>query len=254
MANFFEDGTSDYVRMGVNAMKNLQQQPQLDFSSQGNPNISSYFQPSFNGYRNDLTPPGTEGVSDIIKKAISDGGNLVSEGLGKIRDLASGGSKEGPKFGQLQEFEQPQILNKEWDPAKDDFGSGTGVFDGYFKTGELDRLNNYEKLLADIPRSAAGAVDYSDPGNSNWRTSDQIEKAREAQLMGDTSYKTPDKEFDWGRFAQTLASIKVPQQQQLSHSGRVGGGFRFDKSQYQNPLIQREYEQLYTAPLYNKLV
>lgn len=60
---------------------------------------------------------------------------------------------------------------------------------------------------------------------------------------------------DFTKMAKILGSIKGPEQQQIQHSGgKAGGGFRFDKGQYSNDLLTREYQQMYQQPLYNKLV
>lgn len=60
---------------------------------------------------------------------------------------------------------------------------------------------------------------------------------------------------DWQAIARMLQSVKPNKEEnRISTSGgRAGGGFRFDRNQYENKLLTREYESLYNQPLYNKL-
>lgn len=62
--------------------------------------------------------------------------------------------------------------------------------------------------------------------------------------------------FDFEGLARTLQSIKpVDATPNINmSSGRVGGGgARFDSKQYENPLLTREYNALYSQPLYTPL-
>ena len=76
-----------------------------------------------------------------------------------------------------------------------------------------------------------------------------------------TAVVTPEKEgrgFDLQELGKVLGSIQAPQRSRSSgsmvSSGRVGGGgFRLDKSLYENPLVAREFNNLYMAPLYQDL-
>lgn len=63
------------------------------------------------------------------------------------------------------------------------------------------------------------------------------------------------KKFDLEALGAALNSIKAPESSGSSSvsSGRVGGGFRFDKSLYEDPLLAREYQNLYMEPLYKSM-
>ncbi|MGL5012774.1 MAG: hypothetical protein ACRC6V_00575 [Bacteroidales bacterium] len=84
------------------------------------------------------------------------------------------------------------------------------------------------------------------------------------ELMEDGGAYTPTTEFggkkqeegiDWDALAKVLGSIATPTPERAPSVSRAGGGgSRFDASQYDNPLVAREFQQLYSAPLYNKLV
>lgn len=58
--------------------------------------------------------------------------------------------------------------------------------------------------------------------------------------------------FDWEGLARTLQSIKPKQEERITGSSRVGGGGggRYDKSVFENPLLTREFNALYNKPLY----
>ncbi|MGL5015523.1 MAG: hypothetical protein ACRC6V_14745 [Bacteroidales bacterium] len=59
---------------------------------------------------------------------------------------------------------------------------------------------------------------------------------------------------DWEAFSRMLQTIKPTEHPKINMStGRVGGGFQFNRKPYENQLLVREYENLYNQPLYNKL-
>lgn len=67
----------------------------------------------------------------------------------------------------------------------------------------------------------------------------------------------PEKKMDFAKMSQVLKNVqgnmpKQPQVSQASHRG--GGGGRMDKSLYENPLLVREFQQMYQEPLYKNLV
>lgn len=64
-----------------------------------------------------------------------------------------------------------------------------------------------------------------------------------------------DKGIDLEQIGQMLQSIKPQADYTVQHSGgKAGGGFRFDQGLYKNQLAQREFDQMYGAQPYTKLV
>ncbi|MGL5013546.1 MAG: hypothetical protein ACRC6V_04540 [Bacteroidales bacterium] len=64
-----------------------------------------------------------------------------------------------------------------------------------------------------------------------------------------------DEGFDWDSLAQALQSIKGKPEKSIDFSGSGRKGFNAPpKSLYENPLLAREFQQMYSSPLYNKLV
>jgi len=72
---------------------------------------------------------------------------------------------------------------------------------------------------------------------------------------------TPNKEEEGGMDLQKLGAIMksikspgIPQHQSTSIGSSRGRGFQLDKNALTNPLVAREYQQLYMAPLYTDLM
>lgn len=64
------------------------------------------------------------------------------------------------------------------------------------------------------------------------------------------------KGFDLQELGRVLKSVQPTggvQQGSSVSSGSRRGGFSYDKSLYENPLLQREFQNLYNAPLYQEL-
>lgn len=61
--------------------------------------------------------------------------------------------------------------------------------------------------------------------------------------------------FDWEGLSRTLQSIKPNQESSAPPVSmtRTGGGGRYDKSVFENPLLTRERNALYSEPLYKQL-
>ncbi|MGL5583813.1 MAG: hypothetical protein ACRDCE_23100 [Cetobacterium sp.] len=88
--------------------------------------------------------------------------------------------------------------------------------------------------------------------------------AKGSPIFTDSSEQTvftPDsdkeRKFDLQSLGEVLKSVKPTGSGGMSQvsSGRAGGrGFSFDKSLYTDPLIQREFNNLYMAPLYQDLM
>lgn len=63
--------------------------------------------------------------------------------------------------------------------------------------------------------------------------------------------------FDLQKFGKILQSVQQPEEQRAPTGGGMGSGgrgFNFDSKLYQNPMLEREYNNLYTSPMYTPLV
>lgn len=124
--------------------------------------------------------------------------------------------------------------------------SGSGGFGGF---GTEGAFSNYFKPSS-ISKPGLGAE------NVGWQGGAELDLG-----LGDgLDYKsmakaTGGKGFDMNKLAQVMKSIKpadnTPPVTQLRSGG--GGGGRYDKSVFENPLLTREMQALYNQPLYQKL-
>ena len=120
-------------------------------------------------------------------------------------------------------------------------GFGTeGAFSNYFKPSSLPKPGFDISNVGYQPGSTEAGMDF---GSTSYEPTTEFGGAKAKK----------DSKFDLQAFGQMLQSIKPQQQQQISSSGRVGGSFRFDPSQYQNKLAQREFDQMYGAQPYTPL-
>ena len=257
----------DAARLAKQVMK---QDPTFDFKGGGTADYSSYYQPgktksqvaNLTAATKPTTPsaPNDVGMFDTIKQGISDAGGYVGN---KAKALMPG-KKVGDDtevFGKIDEFTKPQLLNDIKDQGTWAFQGekDPGAFDGYFKTGELDRLKQYSNIGAtdwkEDNSEGWGAGSMAERG-VDWRTSDQIREAEEKMNFIPDSYEAAKEEwgdeFDYVGLMEALKSVKPFNESMPSSGGRVGGGFRFNENLYKNKLLERELEQLYMAPLYNK--
>lgn len=122
-------------------------------------------------------------------------------------------------------------------------GFGTeGAFSKYFSPIG-NKLSGMWDSVAGPSDDVLGMMADQEAGGAVGTGEEALAKAKGALPKG----------MDLQQMGQMLQSIK-PNQQQISHSGgRAGGGFRFDPSQYQNKLGQREFDQLYGAAIYKPL-
>ena len=189
--------------------------------------MANFFEEDFGNRAKSLWGSGVEGATGLLSSGIHKAkklGNVV--GIGDESDSAF-------QFNTGQ----PVPVNPEagglYTPTTSFGGYGTeGAFSKAFQPSALPKTGlssegvgweaNKDKLDFDIPETYEG--------------------------MKEKDKK--EKKFDLQAFGQMLQSIKPEQQQQLSSSGRVGGSFRFDPSQYQNKLAQREFDQMYGAQPY----
>lgn len=151
--------------------------------------------------------------SDAVAGAIV-GGILAAPAIGGA--FGGGGGASGSGFG----------------------GFGTeGAFGNYFKPSGISN-----------PGLSADGVGWKPGANklegSNFLPTD-YKGAKEAG-MGKGG-------FDWNALAKTLQSIKPHNEEVPISMTRTGGGGRYDKSVFENPLLTRERNALYSAPLYTPL-
>lgn len=117
-------------------------------------------------------------------------------------------------------------------------GFGTeGAFSNYFKPSS-------------ISKPGLGAE------NVGWKGGAELDFGLGEGLdYKDMAKATDGKGFDINKLAQVMKSIKpvndTPPITQLRSGG--GGGGRYDKSVFENPLLTREMQALYNQPLYKNL-
>lgn len=116
-------------------------------------------------------------------------------------------------------------------------GFGTeGAFTNYFKPGSISK-----------PGLGSEGV--------GWQGGANLDLGLPTDYAGMKEAAGAEKGFDFEGLARTLASIKGgPEAPAISLGRAGGGGGRYDSKVFENPLLTREYNQLYSQPLYNKLV
>lgn len=199
-----------------------------------------------------------------LAQGFSDVGGFAADQAKKLKPGKRVGDEGTEVFGNIDEFTQPQVLNKVEVPESEFNFSGMGdtrrAFDGYFMPGSLKNPEQYTNIgdstWKDDGSGGWGTATAGEKG-VDWRTSEQARAADEKMNFIPDTYEGAKEEwgegFDWEGLARTLQSVKVPTDQPgPSSSGRAGGRFNFDKSLYENPLLTREYQALYQAPLYTK--
>ena len=124
-------------------------------------------------------------------------------------------------------------------PALTSFGGfGTeGAFGNYFKPSAITQ-----------PGLGSDGV--------GWKGGAQLDLGLPTDYAGmkDAAEASGATGFDWDNLARTLQSIKPTNDTppiNMTRSG--GGGGRYDKSVFENPLLTRERNALYSEPLYKQL-
>ncbi|MGL5013088.1 MAG: hypothetical protein ACRC6V_02200 [Bacteroidales bacterium] len=92
-----------------------------------------------------------------------------------------------------------------------------------------------------------GDVDFDDPANDELLgvISDVEEETAKAGKKEDG--------MDFDKISKVLASIKPVEGPNVPQASARPSGFNYNSKLYENPLLTREYQSLYSQPLYNKL-
>lgn len=116
-------------------------------------------------------------------------------------------------------------------------GFGTeGAFGNYFKPSSITK-----------PGLSSEGVGWGGGANLDFGVPTDYAGMKDAS-------KAAGKSFDFEGLMKTLSSVKPTERAPISTSGgRSGGGFRMDSKQFENPLLTREYNALYSQPLYTPL-
>lgn len=127
-------------------------------------------------------------------------------------------------------------------------GSGAGASGGGFGGfGTEGAFGNYFKPTS-ITKPGLGSEGVGWGGGANLDLGLPTDYAGMKDVSGKGSG------FDFEGLAKTLQSIKPGGNQAPPiNMTRTGGGGRYDKSVFENPLLTREKNALYSAPLYNPL-
>lgn len=163
---------------------------------------------------------------------VSTGLGALSEGIGSINPLKK--KKEETEEDQGSAFTS-------------DFGGYKpgGSFDNYFKPGALKQPG---AVSDGVGYQKGAAVKGMDLGDKTYEGKTEFAKMAEAGVTD-----VGGKGFDMEKLAQVLQSIKPQDNTPPINMVRTGGGGRYDKSVFENPLLTRELNALYNQPLYNKL-
>lgn len=120
-------------------------------------------------------------------------------------------------------------------------GSGFGGF------GSEGAFGNYFKPTS-ISKPGLGSEGVGWQGGAN------LDLGLPTDYKGMSEMAGAEKGFDWQALAKTLQSIKPHNDAPpISMTRTGGGGGRYDKSVFENPLLTRELNSLYSQPLYTKL-
>lgn len=107
---------------------------------------------------------------------------------------------------------------------------------------------------------------FSDIGLSSGGTGWNAGQATAGMNFGSSAYVpttefggaagSASKGFNLQEFGRILQSVQQPEEQRVPTGGGSAGGrgFNFDSKLYQNPMLEREYNSLYTSPMYTPLV
>ncbi|MGL5013799.1 MAG: hypothetical protein ACRC6V_05835, partial [Bacteroidales bacterium] len=133
----------------------------------------------------------------------------------------------------------PNSLSASGTPDVSTWNKIKGQASSLFDTGEknLGALYDDVDFEADTSDDLIGAI-----------------SEHEDDLAAAKKIKDAETSKKWEQFAEMLKTIKPAESPRLNmSSGRVGGGFSFDRKPYENQLLTREYQELYNQPLYTKV-
>lgn len=123
-------------------------------------------------------------------------------------------------------------------------GAGGSSFGGF---GTEGAFSNYFKPTS-ISKPGLGSEGVG------WQGGAQLDLGVPETYQGMKSAGSAGSGFDWEGLARTLQSVKPHNDAPpISMTRSGGGGGRYDKSVFENPLLTRELNALYSQPLYNKL-
>ncbi|UZV39638.1 hypothetical protein APT65_00023 [Trabzonvirus APT65] len=123
------------------------------------------------------------------------------------------------------------------------FGSG-GAFSGYFQPSNLSNVGLSSQGVGWSPGQATAGMNF---GSTAYTPTTQF---------GGASGASAGSGFNLQEFGRILQSVQQPEEQRVPTGGGSAGGrgFSFDSKLYQNPMLEREYNSLYTSPMYTPLV
>lgn len=182
---------------------------------------------------------------DFMSSTFSSMGDKIGQGAGALSDAMS-----DAKFNFNSAMDDvtgewtrdKNKLSKE-SAFKTDFQLGKGNTDVYYKPatefagGAFSEDFNKRKLSSEQALSPYSQANL-----------DLMKDGGEYVATTEFGGASPKKK-DWTGLAEALKSIKLPEHGKVSSSHRAGG-FNFDSKLYENPLLTREYNALYSAPLY----
>lgn len=128
-------------------------------------------------------------------------------------------------------------------------GSGGGASGGFGGFGTEGAFSNYFKPSSITQPGLSG-------NGVGWKGGANLDLGLPTDYAGMKDVATAEAGgFDWAGLAKTLQSVKPNNDAPPINMSRMGGGGggRYDKSVFENELLTRELNSLYSQPLYNKL-
>lgn len=166
--------------------------------------------------------------------------DFVSTGMGALADGIN-------SINPLKKKKEEEPREEQGSSFTADFGGYKpgGSFDSYFKPGALKQPG---AISDGVGYQKGAAVKEMDLGDKTYEGKTEFAKMAEAGVTD-----VDGEGFNMEQLAQVLKSIKPHDTRQSVNMVRTGGGGRYDKSVFENPLLTREMQALYNQPLYTKL-
>lgn len=192
--------------------------------------MSSFFEEGLGNKAKSLWGSGVEGATGLLSSGINQAKKLGhTVGIGDESDSAF-------QFNTDKQNQASPVSRGSYTPTTSFGGYGTeGAFSNYFKPSSLSQPG---LSAADMGKKEAATLDFGLP----------------TDYAGMKELSDKEGGFDFEGLAKTLQSIKSTGGTPPISMTRTGGGSgRYDKSVFENPLLTRERNALYSAPLYTPL-
>lgn len=133
-----------------------------------------------------------------------------------------------------------------------------GNIGSYMKSGYNAMEQGVLGIADDVKKSKVGALWDTMSGPSDDELGMMADNEADGAVgTGEEALAKAQKDLgtgmDFDKMSKVLASVKPVEGPKVSQASHRGGGFNYNSKLYENPLLTREYQSLYSQPLYNKL-